>query len=549
MSKLQSPDNYESLKCKLASAAIVGHTTSSTSKLWIRVYVGGYWQLVVSAEPLEDDVLEAGEFDAGRGHIIFNDKYNFTDSTDLTHCFQITGLKPDTRYFYYVVVDKSRTDVERRVELGGGHQYWFRTLPKSITSLVFGFYSCHDPFSVNPTSEGAWGQFNLVMEERKAHFTIGGGDQIYCDTNRKSRIEDVWEWLKKNKKDLLKAYTGSDGALNEAEIVEYFSKLYRTYYRIYWNFENVRSVFRRYPQYMIWDDHEIMDGWGSLTAAERKEKLSHLFQDDDHEANYQLVMLMFVAASRVYWEYQHCHNPDTNPNTKPVNLSQLETYQWDYNVDHGAFGLFAMDLRGHHDCESNGYHLLGPAQFQRFEAWINSDAVKKKKALFILSPVPMVHWNETFVNTADFGSLKDDFMDEWGHKTNHEERNQVLDLLLKRSHKSGQSIVILSGDVHCASAFRITNERYPKAKLFNVTSSAISRSPAPKLATSAIQKTAPIDSYPGGKFEQLYRFSGANNFALINADYRDGELSLSASLYWTWPGTDNVTHKVLLLDR
>ncbi|ALM52960.1 alkaline phosphatase D family protein [Halomonas huangheensis] len=544
MPVLQTPDNYESMKPKLNSAAIVGHTTASSVRLWVRTYKKGKWWLLLSKQKLEEDNygLSGKTPEAIKDehdYVVALDHHQFLDEEGLTHCFTVDGLAAETRYYYYLIGPQ---DIGRRVELGGDHQHWFRTLPKTPIGLRFGFYSCHDPYSVKPTNEGAWENFLEVLDDRRAHFVIGGGDQIYCDTNKASRIQDVWDWLKDNKQALLEEYTDDSGFLDEKGLVDYFVKLYRTYYRVYWHFENVRAVYRRFPQYMIWDDHEIMDGWGSLTKREREDKLARIFRDDDPEKDYQLVMLMFRAASKVYWEYQHSHNPPTT-----LDLENLDNAQWDYGFEHGEFAFYALDLRGHHDCELDEYRLLGKAQFDRFKRWMTSRKITRKKAVFIISPVPVVHWNEMMANTLDVGSVKDDFMDEWGHKTNHEERNKLLDVLLRTSDKHQLPIIILSGDVHCASAFRITHStRYKKANLCNVTSSAISRAPALSLATIAMQRSARINGYDGN-FEQIYTVAGKNNFALINADYWDGELTIGAHLYRCGPEGDDLHQKYIAL--
>jgi alkaline phosphatase D len=548
MTILHNPQNFESLKPKLTSAAIVGHTTCNTSKLWFRVYRGGIWHLVVSVSKLIGDLNSLNKktlknFLKNTNNPTFHSDHHFNSTTNFTHCFDVDNLEPDTRYFYYLIADESIEGVGRRVELGSTHEHWFKTLPSEITSLSFGFYSCHDPFSMSPHSDGAWPRFRQILKDRNASFVIGGGDQVYCDTNSKSDIQDIWVWLKNNKKGLINQYQYASGNLDKDGLVTYFIDLYRIYYRSYWCFENVLAVFRRYPQYMIWDDHEIMDGWGSFTKKERKTKLNHWLQDDDEDTNYQLVMLMFEAASFVYYEYQHSHNPTTE-----IDLNNSVHCEWDYGFTHNQYAFYMLDVRGHHDCERKNYKLLGKTQFTRFSDWLRSEKIKKAKAIFICSPVPVVHWNETFVNTADFGSQKDDFMDEWGHKTNHKERNKLMELLLRSSHNNKQVITILSGDVHCASAFKISqNSRFPNAKVFNVTSSAISRSPAPKIALSAIQKSAPIDEFKGGRFEQLYRFAGSNNFALINAQQENSELSLSVNLYWNGDN-DEICQKIIFLN-
>lgn len=544
MSILLDPDNYESVKPKINSMAIVGHTSCAEVKLWARAYKAGKWWMLVSEEKLKEDVYSLSgkspeAIDKEHSYVVGLKNKVFREDEGLLACFNFDDLLPDKKYYYYLIGDET---CERRVELGGDHKYCFRTLPEQMSSLRFGFYSCHDPYSFKPSSEGAWESFYDVLVDRKAHFVVGGGDQVYCDTNKETHIQDVWGWLKDNKKALIDKYSDASDKLDEKGLVEYFVKLYRTYYRVYWNFENLRAVYRRFPQYMIWDDHEIMDGWGSLTQNEREEKLARMLRDDEPEKDYQLVMLMFRAASQVYWEYQHSHNPSTK-----LNLENLDETQWDYGFEHGDFAFYALDLRGHHDCERDTYKLLGKAQFERFKAWMTSRKIASKKAVFIISPVPVVHWNEKVANIFDVGSVKDDFMDEWGHETNHDERKKFLDLLLKISDKHQIPIIILSGDVHCASAYRITHSsKYSKANLFNVTSSAISRSPAPSLATIAMQRSAKISGYDG-EFEQLYTVAGKNNFALINADTWDGELTIGAHLYRCGSEGDDLHQKYINL--
>ena len=58
MTSLQQPDNYETLKAKISTAAIVGHTTDSTAKIWVRAYMAGLWTLIVSAQKLPEDAYD-----------------------------------------------------------------------------------------------------------------------------------------------------------------------------------------------------------------------------------------------------------------------------------------------------------------------------------------------------------------------------------------------------------------------------------------------------------------------------------------------------------
>jgi len=467
--------------------------------------------------------------------------------TDCTHTFKITGLQANCRYYYAVIADVEHLDeIPRRTEIGYQDIKSFITLPDSPKKISFGFYSCHDPFSHVPYMEGAWPHYYSVLKDRNALFSIGGGDQMYVDTNKKEDMYDVWEWLAKNKNQIIKTYT-KNGQLNHDKVVDYFTKIYRNYYRIYWNFTNVKKVFESFPQYMIWDDHEIMDGWGSYTSKERKKLLNKLFQHDDEELNSVLIDLMFMAAKKAYFEYEHSHNPYTAINFK---ADENQSCEWDYSFQVGDCAFYFLDMRGHHDYERPTNRLLGKAQMKRFDSWLKSSKVKSRKILIIISPVPVVHWSSTLTDTMDWGEAKDDLRDEWEHKSNHKERNMLLDKLMEVSHGRGQTVLFLSGDVHCASVYQIEKyEKFPKAKIFNATSSAISRKPAPKAAKFVMHKTGAIKNYKGGFSTRLYALAGFYNFLMVTIDTSTGNLSLQLDLYW--PGGDDgevVQKKLVLID-
>ena len=544
MAMLEDPTNYESAKPKLGSAAIIGHTDDASSRIWIRAYRPGTWWLLVTKDKLNAEPTEASPAKLKSSHVVvFAEAHDFDERQGLCHCFQVRGLKQNRRYFYYLIADDGMTNIARKIELGTRHQCWFQTLAKYPQSLRFGFCSCHDPYSAKPVSDGGWRDFHEALEERNAHFVIGGGDQAYCDSSDKSQIEDVWNWLKINRAALLTTYTTA-GKLDEVGVVDYLAALYRTYYCTYWAFENVQNVYRRFPQYMIWDDHEIMDGWGSLTRQERRDKIAKGMGRAGDEDDERLADLMFLAACRTYQEYQHSHNPQPKRNDPryPANC------QWDYGFHHGKFAFYVLDLRGHHDCERDSFRLLGLAQFERFKAWIRSGDVNKAEAVFVVSPVPIVHWNDELANTLDIGGVKDDFMDEWGHDTNQAERNKLLDLLFAFSHLRGIPVSVLSGDVHCASAFRIIDRtRYENAQLFNITSSAISRKPPTSKATMLIASSGKLKNHRTAEIEKLHEHAGNHNFAMLSADMLAGELRLGATLYTSDGSSDGPKRRYLKL--
>ena len=260
---------------------------------------------------------------------------------------------------------------------------------------------------------------------------------------------------------------------------------------------------------------------------------------------------MWRAACRAYYEYEHSHNPPT-----AVNLENPDNSQWDYAFRQGDAAFYVLDMRGHHDVEKN----KGKKNGHRPQHHSRSGAVRplrrlageqrsaSAKALFVVSPVPVVHWIDRLVNYVDLGEAKDDFMDEWGHETNWTERNQLLETVFRQIDKSGRKLVFLSGDVHCASVFRMQHRKFPAARVYQVTSSAISRKPAPKISLIGISSGGAMDGNKDVSCERLYALTGAKNFAMIHVVVDPGnDAEIIVNLHWPGGEEGEVTKRRVVL--
>jgi len=510
----------EDLSSRLSDACIVGHTTRSTAKIWVRVAVAGTYTCVVSKQRMKFDAADIGQQvidvyleDKGiQTHSLLERQIESKD--DKTCVFELSNLEANTVYHYAVVANPG-VGIDRRWRFGFAEAHHFKTLSEQTKTLTFGYFSCHDPFKRGTSGMGLWDDFYAMLDEHDANFVIGGGDQMYIDCTK----EDIWKWVSKHKDQLW-----DDFRHDEQGLIDYFKTIYRYVYRKYWSFPELKKVFRSFPMYMIWDDHEIMDGWGSYTDDELSDKLDTLFEWENKTQNLFIAYAMFKAAKAVYIEYQHCHNPDTPDN------------QFDYPLSKGDVGLYTLDMRGHRKYTglNDGKSVLGDEQFGRFESWISSAEMKAKKALFIVSPVPVVHWNSTFVNALDIASARDDFRDEWDHESNYKERDKILDLVFQYSRQSGKPVVFLSGDVHCAAAFQLTRRGGDAvAKVFQFTSSGITRAPAPKISTAMMLKSGKLGHEKGDKITCFKRllFVTRHNFGLIRCKAKDGTFEVWGNLY------------------
>ncbi|MCG7546403.1 alkaline phosphatase D family protein [Pseudoalteromonas sp. Of7M-16] len=564
MTHLPSPNQYESSLPKLKSMCIVGHTTDTTTKIWVRTFQPGQWCLVLVNEANIQQVK--GTLNAFTSHPddacfsasgIVKATLNTDEKYDNCECVTIENLTPNTRYYYYLFAYGDTYDqLPRKIERGMAIEHAFCTDEASPhwQNFSFGFYSCHDPFGHRSISDGLWPDFGEILEDKNTRFVIGGGDQVYCDTHgKRSRrqakkqkpiIEDLWVWLSKHKNDLYNAYMEGE-ELNTEGVIDYLAKLYRIYYRVYWNFDSLRTVYCSYPQYMMWDDHEIMDGWGSLTRDQRIDKLSNFWQDDEDHINSKIARLAYQAAKRAYLDYQHLHNPDTNVSNRQYDIVDKQQ-QWDYGFTKGPIGVYMLDTRSHHDVEhqADGARLLGPEQMTRFLQWLNTTAASGVKALFIVTAVPVVHWNDTVMNNMDlllkiFGAM-DDAIDEWGNETNITERNNLLEQIFKASHANQIPITFLSGDVHCSSAFKLKSTNYKYAKVMNITSSAISRKPPPAMASVAIEGSKSMYRSTHIEVENVFEMAGKNNFLVVDVENEGNDLSIKANIYYGKPNDDEL---------
>lgn len=521
----------------LVTAAIVGHTTDTTTRLWVRVWKPAKYCLLVSEHPILRDGKPALSQGGGKPSAVLitdtvttslsGDTYfaEIDFSTDLTKVFEVTSLQPGTQYYYALFTDEPQPN---NWEIPPDDKLrTFRTRPPAPHKVTFGLYSCHMPYtgSGNVANTQMWENFTRELEDYSADFVIGGGDQVYTDGN--SRVS-IWRWLKKVKKEMPK---------DDAECVRIMRSWYRDIYRGYWGIPQVRRLFERFPNYMIWDDHEIKDGWGSYTKKELANELDSIFEWENSKLNLRLANLMFEAAKLTYHEYEHSHNPET-----PKGV-------FDYSFGWGQFPFYVLDMRGKRDFNRKTKDkILGADQMHRFMTWLQSPAVQNSPAVFIVSPVPVVHIANFIVNTFDIPllGLADDFRDEWEHKSNWDERNQILDEVFDLSQASGKQIVFLSGDVHVAAAFKLFRQSSPEARVYQLTSSGITYAASPpglKFAVRDNGKLGDSDLRQRNNptfFNLLHRVLSQNNFGIVEATSSGAKPEINWHIYGNTGQTDEV---------
>ena len=510
---------------RLKTAAIVGHTTSASARLWFRVGRPGRFSLLLYPyESLSgpNNTEKSLKSKLGTVPLTLEDAKNLLQAVrqenfeienyenDTIQVVDLEDLSANTRYGYALY------DFERKaVILGHNRLRSFRTPPPEteMNPFQFAMFSCHMPYKLNglfkKRTEVAnleiWEFLNKTLERHKdeVDLVMAGGDQCYSDG---VKTLDIWKNLNRLMRD-------------EGEILPDLASMrswFRDIYRGYWGFESVQRVFESFPTYMIWDDHEIGDGWGSHYLNSDDDTVCGLLPDLDEKGlgadqGRELMQRMFQAAKQTYAEYQHSHNPPTD----------AEVY--DYSFRRGGCDFYVLDGRGQRDIERNEFRILGREQFNRFAGWADALDPEKTRFVFVVSAVPVLHTRASIAQRdelAEIVHLGDDVRDSWEHSLHDDERKAFMEVLFKTA-KKGINVAILSGDVHVSAVYSIEND--DGCTIYQLTSSAITYGLS--LPISLVLKLGAADD---GETEEGYRFKrlalyAENSYALISVNPKNGE--------------------------
>ncbi|KAJ5698441.1 hypothetical protein N7462_000446 [Penicillium macrosclerotiorum] len=418
---------------------------------------------------------------------------------------------------------------------------WDFVVPAADQSMRMMFHSCNG-FSVG-TDMDAWIGPNLwhdvlrVHGEKPFHVMVGGGDQIYNDGIRVDGPLKSWTAIGNPHK-------RRNHDFNNKMRVECDEFYYANYVRWY-NTEPFRAANGRIPQVNIWDDHDIIDGFGSYT---------------DHFMKCAVFRGIGGVAFKYYCLFQHHIAPPKSTfttdapqtmhavnGTSGVDPRQTEnTYVLENQVQDDSWivgkrpgpyveersrslymrfgkriafvGLDARTERTRHQVNyEDTYNLI----FSRLQEEIEA-ADGDIKHLVVLLGVPIAYprlaWLENILTSPiiapirllnkRFGvagglfnefdgqvDLLDDLDDHYTARQHKRERKMLVNRLQEFARAHSVRVTILGGDVHLAAVGRFYSN--PKLNLagendhrfiVNVISSAITNKPPPKAVANLLAR-------------------------------------------------------------
>ena len=398
---------------------------------------------------------------------------NVKTGSDAICVCTLNNLKPNTEYDYVI------TDSTGLRYCANGR---FATFPSSDQTIdfSFGFYSCH-----KPAEEGAlkmWDRLSGIChgachvgDPSSLRFLLPIGDQIYADELDDGSGRPPTQYLKEDEDSL--------------------TLHYESRYNFFWAQRSVRDVLSRCPVYMMWDDHEIRDGWGSR-------------KNDLKDAQ---LLKVFKAAEEAFIRHQLIYNPFCpDPSAKKY-----------YAFRFAQTGFIVLDLRSERN--ANSREIMSPTQWAWFETQLNSLCVRCK-AVFVVTTVPFYHPVRGFAKAIiDLKNLisKDELEDSWGSKQWQNEgirfAKTMFDAMGSPGHQA--KLFILGGDAHIATCAEIRLGTDMQSLIIpQFTSSAISNAAPPvvKRVHGNIQNPSWKAIYDHQQYEgRIPHLIAARNFGIV----------------------------------
>jgi hypothetical protein len=203
-------------------------------------------------------------------------------------------------------------------------------------------------------------------------------------------------------------------------------------YRGHWSFDTVDHALRRCPSVMIWDDHDIRDGWGS--------------QGDEHiyrESHFSRFRDAFIA-----------HQFVRGPRAWKEDLAGLERPLWQAFTVKGL-PFFVLDLRTNRDITVP--RVIGEEQWAVLRSWFAALDPRKSKHYVLVSSVPIFYRVGERANLASAftDEIRDDLLDTWTSGPNEAEWKKLVAEIVKAADRGLRGIVV-SGDYHLSSLCRVT---------------------------------------------------------------------------------------------
>ncbi|MFL9499117.1 alkaline phosphatase family protein [Rhodopseudomonas palustris] len=269
-----------------------------------------------------------------------------------------------------------------------------------------------------------WRRLACQHDDNPFQLLLHGGDQIYADEILSSHPL-LRAWADEGEKHSLHP--------SEAELDELRTSVRRSFIDCYSGVlgsDESNWLMGRVPSLTMWDDHDICDGWGSMS---------------DRKLDAPVGRLLFEVARECFLVFQFGVAPDEVPEI--VIDRTASTLTW--HVKLTGLHVIAPDLRS----ERRRRRVMGETGWQALSDALA--AVHEGRVLLISSvPAlgPRLSWIEGVMRLwPDMQKYEDDLRDQWQSRAHRAEWRRLLESLAKVHADPKTPVTVLSGEIHLAT--------------------------------------------------------------------------------------------------
>ena len=397
-------------------------------------------------------------------NILFDAIGNTPTSTVWRAQYNINKPSTSKKITYQILIDK-----EVGQNSAGDHE-WTIHVPSDDIQFI---YSSCNGFSSNDLRfrtrdhYSLWSKMRLHHEAVPISLLVMGGDQVYADSIW-STIPELRKWCSKSEAEKL-AYRCSPSLIDEIDA--FYDELYRES----WSNKDMSYMLGCVPSIMMWDDHDIFDGWGSHSI---EMQLCHVHRT------------IYKVAKKYFLMYQL-------RSSKNQSLLSSDLNHYAFHLKYRGNSFLALDLRSYRRKSV----ILSNPQWETIKRLLVDEIASDN--VYILASIPLIYRDfrksEKIIDfTPTVEEITDDIKDQWNTKGHRGDMARMLtyiksnDVRRKKVNPISRT-AILSGDIHVGGLGLMLSD---DCKVFQVISSGIVHPPPSAMSWIGIETvTSDSDSY------------------------------------------------------
>ncbi|KAF2705388.1 hypothetical protein K504DRAFT_388085 [Pleomassaria siparia CBS 279.74] len=409
------------------------------------------------------------------------------------------------RFNLEIELGSQQARIAYRINRGPAVGFW---VPGKGETMNIMFHSCNG-FSLSVNSkefcgpDPMWRDVLNNHQTRPFHVMLGGGDQIYNDAvMRETTLFKQWT----ESKNPLQKHNASFSSELQNELEQF----YLDRYSMWFSQGMFGMATSQIPMVNIWDDHDIIDGFGSYPH---------------HFMSTPVFTGLGAVAFKYYMLFQHQSVAAETEKTEPSWILGAHPGPYIREQSRSIFlqlgrqvAFLGLDCR----TERQRDEILTEDSYDVIFDRLEKEIIKgETKHLLVLLGVPIAYPRlnfleniltsklmdpikalgragllGNFVNKFDGGvEILDDLDDHWTAKHHKDERNWFVRELQHIASTKSVRVTILGGDVHLAAIGQFFSNKklnIPKDKdhryMPNVVSSAIVNTPPPEMMADILNK-------------------------------------------------------------